>query len=675
MLRCSKSRGAAVALVTALSLPVLIGAAGFAADAAFWFAQHSALQSATDAGALAAARQLQTTPSTSAATLQSTAVSAANAASNNQFHLTAASLTLTSSPGDPRQVVVNANAPAKLFFSPGIPRGAFNIATQSTAGVNYSVISTQATCQALDSFTYLYSTGFGTLETAHSSGIDPYTCGGQPQAAPAPTNAFCNAGILTCSLGTLGSWVGGGLLPVAFQVEPTSAGSKTLATTLSSALGTVGALLGGDTNTTTGSPAVFQVGSSSCTTTGYNSAGVADAASCTIAAGVYPGGIIIGPGVTFTLTSSAATGDYFVMLNGNLVISTQAKISSTSYNPYIFFFAGLTPGAFVMENQVQVNVAPVSSGVVAYKSIANFSYSSVLGAQISAPLSEMGYAEQQGETSSAGLLGNLGLPGGNLLGSNFESVESVCLQATSFCTTGDDVQGPQHMTTLIPSADGATAPVTTLVSDLGSTPLSSVASAIVGPLGSSGLVSTTTFTSAVALKNGTPTDWSQTETESAALDNTPPLLSQVVGLINNLLTSLLNGLLGLLGLLGLESNVDIAAQAVWKFIGTEPQNVTGTSTDYGVFPGQVSTNANPSCAANATNLYSGTATITPNFGPTFTNLLSSSTAAGESLSVTTSDNIVICGTESQAVNIDQIFPGTKMTSSTAAGASTLALIK
>ena len=121
--------------------------------------------------------------------------------------------------------------------------------------------------------------------------------------------------------------IGGALMPVAFQVEPAgtvpdnTAGPVTMV--LSSVLATIPSLLGGMTGTSTGTPATFRQGSASCPSN-----------VCTITAGTYPGGIVIGPGVTFNFAANGtgATKNYFVLLNGNLVISTQARLGSGSNN-------------------------------------------------------------------------------------------------------------------------------------------------------------------------------------------------------------------------------------------------------------------------------------------------------------------------------------------------------
>ena len=454
--RLGTQRRAGIALMVGLSLPFLIGAAGFATDSAFWFAQHAALQSAADAGAVAAARDLETNPGVAQAALESDAVAAANAASSGQFGLTAAGLTVSTLPNDPRQVEADATAPAKLFFSPYSRIGNFNIHTSAVAGVAYSLISTQASCQALDSFTYLYSTGFGTLETAHSSGIDPYTCGQQAAVPPLPYDAYCDGGVVSCPVtqitNALSINVGGSLLPLAFQVEPNGYCNSTMVAcalpALSSVAATIPSLLGAATSTSTGPPAVFQQGAASCPSN-----------VCTITAGVYPGGIVIGPGVTFNFaTNGSGLGNhYFLLLNGNLVISSQAVLGSGGNN-FIFFMLGATPGAYVAETQVQVNLAPISQGALTYSSTATLHYSTALGAQISAPLSSMPYAEAQAASPSMGLLGYLGGPGGNLIGANYESVVSVCGQATTLCATPLDVQGPVDQSALIPSLNPCPAP-------------------------------------------------------------------------------------------------------------------------------------------------------------------------------------------------------------------------
>jgi Flp pilus assembly protein TadG len=666
--RIRENRQAGIALIVAISLPFLIGAAGFATDAAFWFAQHAALQSAADAGALAAARALETTPGTAQTVLATDALAAANGASNNQFSLTAASLTVSLGSSDTRQVEVDATTPAKLFFSPEAHIGGFNIHTRAVAGVTYSLVSTQAVCQALDSFTYIYSTGFGTLETAHSSGIDPYTCGQSALVPPLPDNSYCNGGVTACTLTPITNALGLNirLLPLAFQVEPNGYAGGGLLQPLSSAAVTISTLLTSLLSSTqgvpTGAPTIFQQGSTNCPSN-----------VCTITAGIYPGGIVIGPGVTFNFaTNGGGLGNnYFVMLNGNLVISTQAVLGSGDNN-FTFFMLGAapsgstpTPGGYVAETQVQVNLAPIAQGNITYTSTSNFNYNSVIGMQISSPVSSMYSAQQAGASYTPSLLGSLGLPGGNLIGSNFEAMVAVCPQATTLCATAANSAGPQYQTTLMPSASGV---VNTLTSTLGAnTPLASVANDL---LSSSGETSSTTFTTAVAIGNGTPTYWEQTEAQTATLNNVVPALSSVITNLNGLLNSLLGFLF--------QSAVIADVDNLYTYITGGQQSTSLTVNAKSQFPGQTASGASAAgCATGATNLYAGTASINPGFGPVFTNLINSSGGTNEqTLGLTTTDTILICGTNSHSTTIAQIMPGqTGMTGSTAAGASTLALLQ
>ena len=96
-----RRRRATVALMTALAMPLFVGSTGLTVDIGLWFAQKTALQAATDAAAMKAARDLAENAATTTATLQSDAVSAANAASATQFNLNSNDLSI--------QVVSNPN--------------------------------------------------------------------------------------------------------------------------------------------------------------------------------------------------------------------------------------------------------------------------------------------------------------------------------------------------------------------------------------------------------------------------------------------------------------------------------------------------------------------------------------------------------------------------------------
>jgi hypothetical protein len=635
-----RNRRATVAMMTALSMPIFVGSTGLTVDIGLWFAQKTALQAATDAGAMKAARDLAENAATPNATLQADAISEANAASSNQFNLNTSDLSITllsdnKTQTDNRKVQVSAFVPGLGFFGNfakivNIPPSI--IRATSVAGISYSLISNQATCYAFDSYTYLYSTGFGTIDTSHSAGIDPFKCG-TPPAPPAAYDAYCGGGILNCSLDLLG--LGNKLLPMAFQIKPNGTPGG-LAVPLSSVVGTLSNLLLGTGYGTGAGPTVFGQGSASC-----------PGNVCTIPAGVYNGGLVIGPGVSINFTKSGGS-DYFLIENGNLVISTQDALAPSNDSNAVFFLGGATPGAYVAETQEQFNLAALSSGALQFTSAATFSSSSLLGAQTSAPLSSMAYAQSQ--ATSNGLLSLLGLPGGNLLGTNLESVTSECPQAVSTCTTPVN-QAAIFQWSLLPSLNSVLSTLTSAVPNL---PVTSL-------LISSGETSTTTIHSGITVANGVPTDWEQDEVATSSLNNTPSPVQSVVNLVN--------GLLNLLGnLFGAPNTTTLVSNVINDITGSATTLNPQTSAS-GVFAGQTSNGA-PTCAS-ATPVFN--ASIPSTYGPVFNNLLdTSSSPNGQSVAISTTDTIAICGT-SQIANLQPISPGQVIVASTAGGASTIAL--
>jgi Flp pilus assembly protein TadG len=613
--RFFRSRRAGIAVMTALSLPVILATGGFTVDVGIWDGQQTALQAATDAAAVKAARDLAINPATTAATLAADALAAANAASAQQFNLTSASLTV-SQLADARQVQVSAAIPAQHFFSQVLFPTAVTIRAAATAGIAYSTISSQATCYAIDSYTYLYSTGFGTIDTSHSSGIDPFKCG-TPPTAPAAYNAYCGGGVLGCSLDVLG--LGNTLLPFAFQIGP-NGGPGGITPILGTVTQTLSNLLGGAQGG--GTPLILNQGSSLC-----------PGNVCTIPAGVYNGGITFGPGLTINFQPSG-TNNTFLIENGNLVINTQDTLQNSDPSA-VFYMGGVTPGAYVAATQVQVNTAAINSGAITLTSKATLASSSLIGTQTSAPLSSMPAAQQ--DALSAGLLSVLGLPGQNLVGTNFISVIATCPSATSTCTN-PNTQPAMFQSTIIPSL----ALLQQLVPGLTAAQL----------LSAEGESSTTTITSGVTLGNGVPTDWKQQETATSTLTNTVQTLPAA---------------LSSLGLSGL-----LYGGLIQGIINAIAPNETASQSyaSSGVFAGQTS-QAAPSCAGQPV-LYSQT--ITPSFGPGFTDILNTAGMSGATGAVTTTDTITVCGT-AQVASITPITPGTTIVASTAGGASTIALLK
>ena len=123
-----RDRKAAVALIIALSAPLLIAATGLAVDVGYWYEQQEGLQSAVDAAALAAATAAEKYDVDSTKIAEPFAVAAANDATNGQFAFTSPStgtptsttLTLASN-----QVTVNGAASTQWVASATIPRRSF----------------------------------------------------------------------------------------------------------------------------------------------------------------------------------------------------------------------------------------------------------------------------------------------------------------------------------------------------------------------------------------------------------------------------------------------------------------------------------------------------------------------------------------------------------------------
>ncbi|OZB38244.1 MAG: hypothetical protein B7X48_13755 [Acidiphilium sp. 34-60-192] len=136
-------RRAAVAIMVALSAPVLLGMAGLVTDVTYWYGSRQAMQLAADAGAMAAARSGQTTQ----ATLQTIAINAANLSTDGKYNFNANNLAVTLTNGGASfktpsgtqsvpssstsstsfsTVTVVAKTPAPIFFSGilGVPHGA-----------------------------------------------------------------------------------------------------------------------------------------------------------------------------------------------------------------------------------------------------------------------------------------------------------------------------------------------------------------------------------------------------------------------------------------------------------------------------------------------------------------------------------------------------------------------
>jgi Flp pilus assembly protein TadG len=125
------ARRAGVAMIIALSAPLLIAGTGLSVDVGYWYEQQESLQSAADAAAIAAATADLKYSVTSGTAAEPFALAAANNATNGQFGLTSAAVILTpNSSTAPTSWQASIKIPRGSFFSrvkglglPGVPTG------------------------------------------------------------------------------------------------------------------------------------------------------------------------------------------------------------------------------------------------------------------------------------------------------------------------------------------------------------------------------------------------------------------------------------------------------------------------------------------------------------------------------------------------------------------------
>jgi hypothetical protein len=120
----------------------------------------------------------------------------------------------------------------------------------------------------------------------------------------------------------------------------------------------------------------------------------------------------------------------------------------------------------------------------------------------------------------------------------------------------------------------------------------------------------------------------------------------------------------------LATTVSPLLQALLNQVVTNGSAQAQTASASGVVSGQTS-NGSPSCTGGNV-LYSNT--ITPAFGPGFSNVLNTAGVDSGSGAVTTSDTITICGSSPVAA-INPIGANQVIVASSAAGASTLSLLR
>jgi Flp pilus assembly protein TadG len=189
------SAKAGVALIVALTAPMLLGITGLSVDIGYWYQQQTQLQTAADAAALAAAqndqRLAQSTAATKVAAALPFAEAAADNATNGKFGFasgapgTKLALTAALSPAEGNTTETTytavASAPRRGFFSRVTGMGLSGIlpglqATSATAAITSKTTTNNGSClMALDSgdvASTISNTGTGTITATNCSITD-----------------------------------------------------------------------------------------------------------------------------------------------------------------------------------------------------------------------------------------------------------------------------------------------------------------------------------------------------------------------------------------------------------------------------------------------------------------------------------------------------------------------
>lgn len=204
------SQRAAVAMIIALSTPMLIAATGLSVDIGYWYQQQATLQSAADAAALAAATSNAnsnynvTVANFTAA--QPYALGAANGASNSQFGLTNASVTLAATSSTVNGATINAwtakaTIPRASFFSTVRGMGLTGMLSGSQSASATADVKTVSVTSGGSCLLALSSSGNSSIGTIGTNGnatvdatscsitADSNACNGQNSAITATGNA------------------------------------------------------------------------------------------------------------------------------------------------------------------------------------------------------------------------------------------------------------------------------------------------------------------------------------------------------------------------------------------------------------------------------------------------------------------------------------------------------
>ena len=190
-----------VVVWVALLAPVILGMAAFTVDISAWYQQHRELQTAADAAALAAARDLPGSPSTAATDAQSYVDKNLSGATTNST---------TPYSGDSATIQVTVSKPGTSFFS-----GVLGI---SAPTINATAVARNPQTTTNGSFFYAGSTACGAMNITH--GGDNFTKG----------TLWSNGGITASGSSNTASTVFVGNSTCAFPSQLTPPGSTAAST-------------------------------------------------------------------------------------------------------------------------------------------------------------------------------------------------------------------------------------------------------------------------------------------------------------------------------------------------------------------------------------------------------------------------------------------------------------
>lgn len=376
----SRRRGA-IALIVALSAPVLVGFGAMAVDLTYWYGTQESLQTAADAGALAAAR----TDSSDPLVLQTVAANAANAATGGIYRFSAGSTALSISQQGQTQgmaVSVIASAATPLFLGGILGLQKPQLQASATAQLhNTYVPPASATCFSSSSYTYVAPNGQGGFGFTHEAGVDPTTCGNTSLIQPlAPLQPGYSGQVQDMPIELTS---GGGAIPnssiandVPSYVPSCSASYNPNAPTTSA--NTPSSVTNYGVTTYFGPATMVQSGGGwgGFTTYSFSPITVGPGSSfcdaqnlCIIPAGAYCGGLQINPGITLDFVTINGS-DQFMLLDGNMLLSTADSFGTANDSTAKFYFGGSSIGSLILDTQTTIDASGVQNGTLVFTSTA-----------------------------------------------------------------------------------------------------------------------------------------------------------------------------------------------------------------------------------------------------------------------------------------------------------------